>query len=345
MDDDRSWIMRPGWIVSLILHAGIVALTLISIPSTAELPVTQTFVPVEMLEVADTTNVKPTTKGEEPKPEAEPAAKPEPKPKTAPTPEPKPEPKPEPPKPEPPKPEPEPAPKPEPPKPEPPKPEPEPAPPPPEDVAAAEPEPTPAPVPRAKPKAVTEPPPEEVAAAEPEPEPEPKPEPKPKPDKPKPEPKPEPEPETEEEPFDPDAVTAGLEDKEAEDDTADEAPEEQESADDKPQQGAGDPSRSTMAIVDAFKTQIAKCWSPPVGAPEAEKLVVVLQIRLNRDGSLSGMPEYRDSEKLSDPYYRAAAESARRAVMQCQNYDLPEDSYDQWRELTLRFDPTEMLGL
>ncbi len=57
------------------------------------------------------------------------------------------------------------------------------------------------------------------------------------------------------------------------------------------------------------------------------------------------MPVYKEQGKMGDPYYRAAAESARRAVMQCQNYDLPAESYDEWSELTLRFDPSEMLGL
>lgn len=312
MSDDRPWFKRTGWIVSALLHAGIVALTLISIPATAELNPPEEFVPVEMLTIAETTNVKAQAKAEEPKDEPKPAATPEPKPKASPTPEPKPDP----------------------PKPE---PKPEPEPPPPEDVAAAdpepvppapaeptpapEPEPTPPPTPREKPKAVTEPP-QEVAAAEPEPEPEP----------------------AEEDPFDIDAAVAGLEDKEDTEDPAETAPEEPP-ADEAPQQGKGDPSRETMAIMDAFKTQIAKCWSPPVGAPEAEELVVTLRIRLNRDGSLAGMPEYKNPERLSDPYYRAAAEAARRAVMGCQNYELPADSYDQWSALTLNFDPTEMLGL
>lgn len=324
MDDDkRRWFRKPGWIVSLLLHGGIVALTLISIQPTIELTPPQDFVPVEMLEIADTTNVKASTKTEKPKDEPpKPAAKPDPKPKTAPAPTPDP--------------------KPAPPKPEPPKPAPEPEPTPPEEVAAAEPEPpppapeptpVPTPTPRAKPKAVTEPEPQDVAAAEPEPKPE-KPDPKPeKPDEPK------------EEPFDIDAAIAGLEDKEKTDDTPDEAPAEQEPSDDKPQRRKGDPTRETMAIMDAFKTQIAKCWSPPVGAPDADDLVVVLRIQLNRDGSLASMPEYRDPDRLSDPYYRAAAEAARRAVMGCQNYQLPAESYDEWSSLTLNFNPAEMLGL
>ena len=59
---------------------------------------------------------------------------------------------------------------------------------------------------------------------------------------------------------------------------------------------------------------------------------------------MNGLPVYKEQAKLGDPYYRAAAESARRAVMGCQNYNLPADSYDEWKTLTLRFDPSEMAG-
>jgi hypothetical protein len=334
-EDARPWYRRPGWIVSALIHGGVVVLTFLSFTPTYEPPVIEEFVPVSMMEIAETTNVKPATKAKEPKPEPEPAAKPDPKPKTAPTvPEPKPEPEPEP------KPEPKPEPNPEPPPPEPepeptpPPPEPEPAPPPPEPTAEVEPDPAP-PTPRAKPKEVKEPP-KDVADAKPKKDP-------PK-DPPK-EPKPEEPPAEEEEPFDVDAVIAGLEDKENDDDTTEEAPEEKPAADPESQKGKGDPKRATAAIRDAFLTQIARCWSPPVGAPDAENLVVDIRIKLNRDGSLNGMPQFVDSSRLSDPYYRAAAESGRRAIMQCQNYELPADSYEQWADLIIAFDPSQMLGL
>lgn len=326
--DNRPWYGRPGWIVSAILHGGIVALTFFSWPASEEYVEQAPFVPVELLEIADTTNVRATSKSEDPKPVPTPAAKPDPKPKAAP------DPKPEPPPPPPPEPEPE-APPPE------PEPAPEPAPAP--DTAEAEPEPAPAPepvpappTPRSKPKEVTEPP-KEVAEATPEPTPAKKPdEKKPTPEEPPPD---------EEEPFDPDAVIAGLEDKEDTDDTSESAPEEQPTEDDKPQQGIGDPDRATATIQDAFKTQVSKCWSPPVGAPSPESLRVLLRVRLNKDGSLSGMPEYLEPENMSDPYYRAAAEAARRAVMGCQNYKLPADLYDQWKNLKVTFDPSKMIGL
>lgn len=336
--DDRPWYLRPGWIVSAVLHTGIVALTFFSWPSNFERVEQPDFVPVELLEIADTTNVAAKAKSEDPKPDPKPAAKPDPKPKAAP------DPKPEPPKPEPPKPEP---PKPEPPKPEPPKPAPapEPAPAPkaaevqPEPAPSEDPVPAPPPVPKAKPKAVKEPP-KEVAEAEPpkEKEKEKKPE-KPKKDEPPKEKK------EDDKPFDPDAVIAGLEDKENKDDTADPAPEKQPAKNDKPQKGIGDPNRATATIEAAFKTQVSRCWSPPVGAPSPEKLIVLIRVRLNRDGSLSGMPEYMEPGKMSDPYYRAAAEAGRRAIMGCQNYELPADAYDLWKSLEVEFDPSKMIGL
>lgn len=329
--DDRPWYVRPGWVVSAALHAGIVALTFFSWPTTYDDLPQPDFVPVELLEIADTTNVRAAAKSEDPKPEPTPAAKPDPKPKAAPNP------KPEPPPPPPPEPEPEPVAEPE------PAPaEPAPAP----DTAEVEPEPAPAPpdpqpappppTPRAKPKEVKEPP-KEVAEADPKPTPEKKPE--KKPEKPK-DPPPE-----DDKPFDPDAVIAGLEDKEDTDTTSDSAPEEKKAEDEKPQKGIGDPSRATATIIDAFKTQVSRCWSPPMGAPSPEKLIVLIRVRLNRDGSLNGMPEYRDQSAMSDPYYRAAAEAGRRAIMGCQNYQLPAESYDLWKVLDVEFDPSKMIGL
>ena len=36
------------------------------------------------------------------------------------------------------------------------------------------------------------------------------------------------------------------------------------------------------------------------------------------------------------------ADSAVRAIMQCQNYDLPQDKYEAWEIVTLKFDPSQM---
>lgn len=101
----------------------------------------------------------------------------------------------------------------------------------------------------------------------------------------------------------------------------------------------------TMSEIDAIRYQIQQCWSVPAGARDAENLVVRIKVFLNTDGSLSKAPEIVGGDQSGDPFYRTAAESARRAVLKCAPLkNLPADKYSRWRELTLTFDPREMLG-
>jgi hypothetical protein len=108
-------------------------------------------------------------------------------------------------------------------------------------------------------------------------------------------------------------------------------------------QGIGAANAMTADLADALKSQIYQCWSPPVGAPNANDLVVNFDLSLNPDGT----PGRATSDDLNsgNPYTRAAAEAARRAIFQCQPYKLPPDRYSQWREINpLRFDPRQMMG-
>src|ERR1700761_5162675 len=108
-------------------------------------------------------------------------------------------------------------------------------------------------------------------------------------------------------------------------------------------QGIGAANAMTADIADALKGQIYQCWSPPVGAPNANDLVVDFDLVLNPDGT----PGRATSNAMSsgNPYTRAAAEAARRAIFQCQPYRLPQDRYSQWREISpLRFDPRQMMN-
>ena len=44
----------------------------------------------------------------------------------------------------------------------------------------------------------------------------------------------------------------------------------------------------------------------------------------------------------SSPFFQAAADSAVRAVFQCQPYELPSEKYALWRDMILNFDPSDM---
>lgn len=106
-------------------------------------------------------------------------------------------------------------------------------------------------------------------------------------------------------------------------------------------QGIGTGTLMTADLADALKSQIYRCWSPPVGAPSPADLVVDYDLRLNPDGTVGGLQLLTLS---GNSYTRAAAEAASRAIYQCQPYRLPPDRYNLWREVSpLRFDPRQMM--
>jgi hypothetical protein len=89
----------------------------------------------------------------------------------------------------------------------------------------------------------------------------------------------------------------------------------------------------------------------PAGAKDASSLVVTLRIKLNADGSLLSselIPDHT-SRYGSDPFFRAATDAAKRAVVMCTQppfgplKDLPQDKYGAWRDMELSFDPSMLL--
>jgi hypothetical protein len=101
----------------------------------------------------------------------------------------------------------------------------------------------------------------------------------------------------------------------------------------------------TMDLVDALKNQIAQCWSPPVGAPHPERLIPEFHLFLAPDGRVAQPPQLAAdsaSQATSDPFMRAAVDAARRAIYTCQPYKLPADRYNDWRDITIDFDPRKM---
>lgn len=107
--------------------------------------------------------------------------------------------------------------------------------------------------------------------------------------------------------------------------------------------GIGDQTAMTADLTAMLSSQIRQCYSPPVGAPSPEDLVVDFDVVLNPDGSVSRATQLADQD--SNPYFAAAAAAARRAIFTCAPYKLPQDRYSQWREIDpLHFDPRSMMG-
>jgi hypothetical protein len=113
-------------------------------------------------------------------------------------------------------------------------------------------------------------------------------------------------------------------------------------------EGAGNQSLATADLIDALRSKIRPCWNPPVGAPNASDLVVDFDLKLNPDGTVAGQPQLSVSTAaaMGNPYTRAAAEAASRAIYQCAPYNnLPPKRYSEWREINpFHFDPSQMMN-
>ena len=112
----------------------------------------------------------------------------------------------------------------------------------------------------------------------------------------------------------------------------------------RPVKGQSSGTQMTMAVneIDALRAKIAQCWSPPPGGLGADAIIIKLRLQLNEDGSLVGYPTVANSS--GSPFFQAAADSAVRAVFQCQPYELPAAKYALWRDMILNFDPRQMYG-
>ncbi len=99
-----------------------------------------------------------------------------------------------------------------------------------------------------------------------------------------------------------------------------------------------------MELARAIQRQMSACWRIEPGARDAQDLVVQVYVRLNRDGSVVVANIVDNSRMVKDPFYRSAAENARRAILSCQPFELPPKRYEVWREMTLNFNPSEMFG-
>jgi outer membrane biosynthesis protein TonB len=110
----------------------------------------------------------------------------------------------------------------------------------------------------------------------------------------------------------------------------------------------GSQTAMTADLQDALRSQIKACWSPPVGAPSPEQMIVDFDLFLSPNGMVAQPPQLvgqSASEAVTNPYTRAAKEAAERAIYECQPYKLPTDKYSLWREINpFHFDPRQMMG-
>jgi outer membrane biosynthesis protein TonB len=107
-----------------------------------------------------------------------------------------------------------------------------------------------------------------------------------------------------------------------------------------------DPTKAlSISEIDLVRRQIEQCWNLPAGAKDAHKMTVEVRVVMNLDGTVREANLLEQARTLTDPFYRAMAESVIRAVLnpRCQPFKLPPDRYDVWQTMVLNFDPRGIL--
>ncbi len=165
---------------------------------------------------------------------------------------------------------------------------------------------------------------------------------KPKPTPPKPKPKEKPKAKPKEEKDDFSSLLKDLTPRE-ETDTAKPRP---ETVDPEGGQAADFANRMSMSELDALRAQIEPCWNFPSGAKYAEQLIVTLRLQMGRDAKPVSIDVVEDGGRYNrDPAFTAAADAAKRAVRnpRCLPFRLPPEKYNDWKTITINFDPSAML--
>lgn len=107
-------------------------------------------------------------------------------------------------------------------------------------------------------------------------------------------------------------------------------------------QGAGAGDGLALSETDALRAAMYKCWRIPKDAKDPESLIVLVEVKLHRDGHVASV-QLKTSARInssSNPYLKVAAENALRAVSKCAPYEfLPAERYDVWKQMTLTFRP------
>ena len=104
-------------------------------------------------------------------------------------------------------------------------------------------------------------------------------------------------------------------------------------------------SQLTASELDMVRHQIARCWNVPAGARDAKDLVVEIKVIVDPDGTVRQATIVDQGRLGGDPFYRAAAESARRAFFNplCRPLHLPAEKYAIWKDLVVDFSPRDIL--
>ncbi|MGX4769444.1 protein TolA [Bradyrhizobium guangdongense] len=94
----------------------------------------------------------------------------------------------------------------------------------------------------------------------------------------------------------------------------------------------------------AFQGAVKRCFTPTYNGQDANQYEADIDIPMRIDGSLASEPVIVAVRGPSRSVAQAVAESAKRAIVQCQVYSfLPKQQYDSWKVIPMTFGLKDML--
>jgi hypothetical protein len=101
----------------------------------------------------------------------------------------------------------------------------------------------------------------------------------------------------------------------------------------------------TASEINNVRQQLLRCWNIPAGASDAKDLVVTIRSSIAPDGRVL-QADIVDKARMSDPSFRATAESARRAFFHplCTPLHLPPEKYEAWKTFEIELSPKDIPG-
>ncbi|MSO89111.1 MAG: hypothetical protein EXQ89_03965 [Rhodospirillaceae bacterium] len=96
-----------------------------------------------------------------------------------------------------------------------------------------------------------------------------------------------------------------------------------------------------------IRQQITSNWNPPIGAKDAQNMIVAVSVAISRDGTVADVRIEDEARADRDDVFRVFAESARRAVLRSSPLRLPPGKEERLSSdrLQIVFNPKELLGM
>ena len=93
----------------------------------------------------------------------------------------------------------------------------------------------------------------------------------------------------------------------------------------------------SITDIDKINKHIGDCWDTSIGASEVKGLIP-LKISANTDGTINSVEIVDKALYAKDTFYRATADSARRAVLDCSPLPIPQNKAELFKSFHFDFD-------